>query len=72
MIKFRIYPKIWEGERFKFGKVLKKCQNYRFFKNIFRDILNKMKDNLGVECVKEDILSFQGKIGTTALNFSGK
>ena len=29
-----------------------KCQNYRVF-DIFWDILNKMKDNLGQECVKE-------------------
>ena len=43
MIKFKIHPKIWEGERCKFGKVLEKCQNYK---------LNKMKDNLGQECVK--------------------
>ena len=49
MIKFRIDPKIWEGERCRLGKVLKKCQNYGFF-DIFWDILNKMKDNLGQEC----------------------
>ena len=46
MIKLRIHSKIWEGERCKFGKVLKKCENYRFF-DISWDILNKMKDNLG-------------------------
>ena len=46
MIKFQIHPKIEEGERNKFGKVLEKCQNYRF-SDIFWDILNKMKDNLG-------------------------
>ena len=51
MIKFRIYPKIWQGERSKFGKVLEKCQNYRFL-DILWDILDKMKDNLGQECVK--------------------
>ena len=51
MIKFRIHPKIWEGQRCKFGKVYKKCQNYRFLE-IFWDILDKMKDNLGQECVK--------------------
>ena len=41
MIKFRIHPKILEGERYKFGKVLEKCQNYRFF-DIFWDIFNKI------------------------------
>ena len=33
------------------SKVLEKCQNNRFF-DIFWDILNKMKHNLGQECVK--------------------
>ena len=51
MIKFRIHRKIWEGERCKFGKVHKKCRNYKFFE-ILWDILDKMKDNLGQECVK--------------------
>ena len=51
MIKFQIHPKTEEAERCKFGKVLGKCQNYRFF-DIFWDILNKMKDNLSQECVK--------------------
>ena len=51
MIKFRIYPKIYEGEKCQFGKVLEKCQNYRFF-DIFLDILHKMKENLGQERVK--------------------
>ena len=46
-------------------KSVGKCQNYRFL-DIFWDILNKMKDNLGQECVKER-LSFQGKTGTIAL-----
>ena len=46
-----INPKIWDGERCKFGKVLEKFQNYRFL-DIFWDILNKMKDNLGQECIK--------------------
>ena len=55
--------KIWE--------VLKKCQNYRVF-YIFWDILDKMKNNLGQECVKEGPLSFQGKIGTISLDFPGK
>ena len=39
---------------------------------IFWDILNKMKDNLGQECVKGGLLSFQGKIGTIAPDFPGK
>ena len=39
---------------------------------IFGDILNKMKDNLGQECVKGGLLSFQGKIGTIAPDFPGK
>ena len=54
---------IWESA--------KKCQNYKFF-DIFWDILNKMKDNLGQECVKGGLLSFQGKIGTVASDFLGK
>ena len=54
---------IWE--------MFKKCQNYRFF-DIFWDILNKMKDNLGQECVKGGLLSFQGKYETIALGFPGK
>ena len=71
MIKFKIHSKIWEGEWCKFGKVLEKCQNYWFFE-IFWDILNKMKDNLGQECVKGGLLSFQGKIGTIFSVFIGK
>ena len=31
-----------------------------------------MKDNLGEECVKGGLLSFQGKSGTTVSDFSGK
>ena len=67
-MKFRIHPKIWEGERCKFGKVLDKCQNYSFF-DIFWDILDKMKNNLSQECVKEGLLTFQFKIGTIASDF---
>ena len=63
MIKFKIHPKIWERERCKFGKV---------FFDIFWNILNKMKDNLGQECVKGRPLSFQGKIGTTVPDFPGQ
>ena len=54
-----------------FGKVSRKCQNYRFF-DILWDISNKMKDNLGHECLKERLLSFQGKIGTIVVDFAGK
>ena len=71
MIKFRIHSKIWEAERCKFGKVLRKCQNYRFF-DIILDILNKLKDNLGQGCVKGGLLSFQGKFETIAPDFPGK
>ena len=71
MIKFGINPKIWEGERCKFGKLFKKCQHYRFV-DIFWDILNKMKDNLGQESLKEKLLSFQRKIGISFPDFSGK
>ena len=42
------------------------------FFDIFWDILNKMKDSLGQECVKGRLLSFQGKIGTIATDFSKK
>ena len=51
------------GDRGQFGKVLEKCQNYRFF-DIFLDILHKIKENLGQERVKRGLLSFQGNIGT--------
>ena len=71
VIKFSIFPKIWEGMMCKFREVSGKCQNYRFF-NIFWDIFDKWKGNLGQECVKKEALSFQGKIGTIALDFSGK
>ena len=71
MIKFKIHPKIWERDWCKFGKVLEKCENYRLFE-IFWDILNEMKDNLGQECVKGGILSFQGKIGRIFPDFLGK
>ena len=62
MIKFRIKPKIWEGERCKFGKVFKnvKITGYRHL--IFLDILHKMKENLGQEHVKWGLLSFQSKL----------
>ena len=42
------------------------------FFDIFWDILNKIKDNLGQECVKGRLLSFQGKIGTIAPDFPEK
>ena len=57
MIKLWSFAKIWEGERCKFLEVLEKCQNYRFF-DIFWDILDKRKGNLGQECVKDGLLSF--------------
>ena len=60
-------PQNLEGERGKFGKVLEKCQIICFF-DIFWEILNKMKDNLGQECV----LSYQGKIGTFVPDFPRK
>ena len=60
MIKFRIYLKILEGERCKFGEASEKCQNYRFF-DIFLDILHKFKGNLDQEHVKRGPLYFQGK-----------
>ena len=44
---------IWE--------VLKKSQKYRFFE-IFWDILNKTKDNLGQECVKGGFYSSRAKL----------
>ena len=57
----RFTQKIWEGERCKFGSV-GKCQNF----DIFWNNLDEMKDNLGRECEKEGLISFQGKIGTIA------
>ena len=47
--------KCWKND--KIVGFLEKCQNYRFF-DIFWDILNKMKNNLGQECVKGGLLSF--------------
>ena len=66
MIKFRIKPKIEEGDRCKFGKVFKRCQDCKFF-DIFLDNLHKMKNNLGQEHVKRE-----GKIRKTAPDFPGK
>ena len=43
----------------------------KFF-DIFWDILDKMKDNLGQECVKGELLSFQGKNETIPSDFPGK
>ena len=70
MIKFRIHPKIWEGERCKFGKVLK-MSKFKFF-YIFWDILSKMKNNLCQECSKWGLLSLHGKFETVAPDFPGK
>ena len=53
---------IWE--------MLEKCQNYRFF-DIFRSILDKMKDNLDQEFAK-GVLFSQGKTGTISPDFPGK
>ena len=53
------------------GNCWKKSRNYRFF-DIFWDILDKGKGNLGQECVKRRLLIFQGKIGTTSSDFPGK
>ena len=54
---------IWES--------VKKCRNYRLF-DIFWDILDKRKGNLGQECVEGGLLCFQSKIGTNAPDFPGK
>ena len=59
MIKFRIYPKIYEGKGVNLRKC-KKCQNYKFL-DIFLDILYKLKGNLGPEHVKGWPPSFQDK-----------
>ena len=50
---------------------VKKCQNYRFF-DIFWDILDERKINLGQECVKYGLITFQGKIGIITPDFPGK
>ena len=42
-------------------EVLEKCQNYRVF-DIFWNILNKMKNNLGQECVKGDFYPSRRKL----------
>ena len=51
MIKFKIHLKIWKGSGANLGKCWKNVKIIGFFQ-IFWDILNKMKDNLGQECVK--------------------
>ena len=61
MIKFRIHHKILEGGEVQIWESAGKCQNYRFL-DILSDILDKMKDNLGQECVKGKLLSLQDKI----------
>ena len=66
MINFKIHSKIWEEQWYDIVEVFGKCQNCRSF-DIFWDILDKMRGNLGQECVKAGLLSFQGKIGTIAL-----
>ena len=45
MIKFRIYPKIWERKKCKFEKVL---ENVKIIGLL--DILNRMNDNMGKKC----------------------
>ena len=40
--------------------------------DIFWDILDKRKDNLGQECVKRGLLFFQGKTGTIDSDFPEK
>ena len=42
------------------------------FLDIFWDILGKRKINLGHECVKRGLLSFQGKIRTNSPDLPGK
>ena len=71
MIKFRIHRKIWEGSGANLGKCWKNVKIIGFFE-IFWDILNKMKDNFGQECVKLGLISFQGKIETIVPDFLGK
>ena len=61
MIKFKIHPTIWEGEWCKFGKVLENVKIIGFFE-IFWDILNKLKDNLGLECVRESFYPSRAKL----------
>ena len=48
-----------------------KCQHYRFL-DIFWDILDKRKGNLGKEFVKREFPSFLGKIGKIVPDFPGK
>ena len=52
-----------------------KCQkNVKIivFSVIFWDILDKRESNVGQECVTYGLLTFHGKFGTTAPEFSGK
>ena len=71
MIKFRIYSKIWEGKRCKFGEVFEKCQNYRFF-DIFWDILDKRKGNLDQERVRRGLHPSRAELKQLPLISLGK
>ena len=52
IIKFRIFPEFLDRERCKFREAFEKCQNYTSV-DIFWDILDKKKGNLGQQCVKK-------------------
>ena len=72
MIKLKIHPQnLGGGEGANLEKCWKNVKIIGFF-YIFWDILNKMKDNLGQECVKRKLLSFQGKIETIVPDFARK
>ena len=54
-------PQNLGGERCKFGKLFENVKIKLFF-DIFWDILNKMKDNLGQEYAKGGFYPFRAKI----------
>ena len=60
MIEFQIHPKFRTGRGANLGNCLKNVKIIGF--DIFWDILNKMKDNLGQECVKGDLYPSRAKL----------
>ena len=65
-------PKFGRGKGTNLGKCWENVKIIGFFFCIFWDIVDKMKDNFGQECVKGSLLSCQGIIGTITPDFLGK
>ena len=72
MIKFNIHPKIHGGRGANLRKFWKNVKVIEFFLTFSGTFSNKIKNNLGQECVKGGLLSFQRTIGTIAPDFPKK